>query len=138
MMYPPKDSHPSSWARRALTSFMRRTPLTTALRCHALCMLSNVYAAASPQHDNFEEDSDAEAGTGAQWLFGRRSAGQSRHTPRTYGSAGQSAASNQSNEAARPSADAGEPSLDVHVSARRHHRGRRVLTSQTQPDVEDV
>jgi len=102
-------------------------------------VLCNVYVAARPERDVFDDDSDTEAGT--QWSFGRRAAGHSRHTPRTYGSAAaaasQSEASEGPGEAVRPSVEAGESSLDVHVGARRH-RGRRVLTSQTQPDVEDV
>jgi len=98
-------------------------------------MVCGMYVAGRPQRDGADEDSDSEAGT--TWSLVRHS----RRTPRTYGSsaatAGQSEASEQLDEAVRPSIEAGEPSLDVHVGARRHRRGR-VLVSQTQPDVEDV
>jgi len=98
-------------------------------------VLCNLSTAARPPHGGFDDDSDTEAGT--QWSFVRHAAGRSR----TYGSAeaaaGQSEASEQPDEAVRPSIQAGEPSLNVHVGARRQ-RGRRVFTSQTQPNVEDV
>ena len=103
-----------------------------------------MYVAAVPQHDGFDDDSDAEAGTSAPRSFDRRSPGHSRHTPRTYDFAAAAAAGHldgseqqQPGEAVGTSVEAGESSVDVHVSARRP-RGRRVLTSQTQPSVYDV